>query len=61
MSPALQLLMGMLSWKVLVLTLIFPFPLLSVGSFGGAMAEKNGQGKVSAEDPLFEPPMHQQS
>lgn len=49
--------MGMLSWRVLVLTLISPFPLLSVGSVGGATAEQNGQGKVSAEDPLFEPPI----
>lgn len=55
--------MGMLSGsgKVLLLTQISPFPLLSVGAVGSAMAEQNGQGKVWAEDPLFELPLLQQS
>lgn len=49
--------MGMWSRKALFLTLISPFPLLSVEGIGCATTEQNGQGKVSAEDPLFELPM----
>lgn len=51
--------MGMFSWKVLFLSLIFPFPLLSVGGVGSAIAEQDGKRKMSLEDALFELPMHQ--
>ena len=51
--------MGMFSWKVLFLPLIFPSPLLSVGGVGSATAEQNGKRKMSLEDAPFELPMYQ--
>lgn len=51
--------MGMFSWKVLLLPLVFPLPLLSTGGVGSATAEQSWKRKISLEDALFDPPMHQ--